>query len=149
MFNPHRFLQLRSCKEFYSQKLLAYSRTHPTVSFEVVPEAGPDALMNDEADILVVNKKLTDETNFVVRPFMQNLNSGPFAPRSTKALRPSRTVDNLKKHTGLLLKPKLIFLSPDSFIKVRSNLIFCNGRLLFLTHDQLAIKKTSSKPSRN
>ena len=127
-------------QEFYSQKLLAYSRTHPMVSFEVVPEAGPDALMNDEADVLVVNKRLSDETNFVVRPFMQTSTPVLCSPEYLRRYGLPRTVDDLKKHTGLLLKTKTHLLTRFLYKgSQQSNLL--QWKTLFLTHDQLAIKR--------
>ncbi len=99
-------------QEFYSQKLLAYSRTHPTVSFEVVPEAGPDALMNDEADILVVNKKLTDETNFVVRPFYKTSTPVLCSPEYLRRYGLPALWTISRNTRDCFLKPKLIFSHP-------------------------------------
>ena len=62
-------------QEFYSEKLIAYSRTHPQINFEIVPEAEVEKLLTDEVDIIVANKRPTDESNLVIRSLFSGISA--------------------------------------------------------------------------
>lgn len=123
-------------QEFYSSKLIAYSHTHPQMNFEIVPETEPDALMKDEADVIVVNKQPQDDSNLVVRPFMRVLCS----PEYLRRYGVPKTPEDLKHHTGLLLKTATH--SPTMFLEhPQEEPQLMQWKTVFVTHDQLTIKR--------
>lgn len=127
-------------QEFYSEKLIAYSRTHPQINFEIVPETEVEKLLTDEVDIIVANKRPTDESNLVIRPYMETSTPVLCSPEYLRRYGVPKMPADLSKHTGLLLKTATH--SPTRFLYFRgmeSELL--KWKTLFMTHDQLTIKR--------
>lgn len=127
-------------QEFYSEKLIAYSRTHPQINFEIVPESTVDDLLEGNVDILVSNKRPQNESGLVIRPFMTTSTPVLCSPEYLRRYGVPKTPDDLKNHTGLLLKTQTH--EPTNLLYYRgSDAALLKWKTVFATHDQLTIKR--------
>lgn len=127
-------------QEFYSEKLIAYSRTHPHINFEIVPESTVDELLEGNVDILVSNKRSQIESDLVIRPFMTTSTPVLCSPEYLRRYGVPKTPEDLKNHTGLLLKTHTH--EPTNLLYYRgSEAVLLKWKTVFATHDQLTIKR--------
>ncbi|WP_289169047.1 LysR family transcriptional regulator [uncultured Parasutterella sp.] len=127
-------------QEFYSEKLLAYSRTHPSVQFEIIPEHSANALLRGEADLAVVNQWPTDTTNLIIRPFMQTATPVLCTPEYIRRFGLPKSPSDLVRHTGLLLKTANRH-NTQFLYKGGEESGILKWKTLFLSHDQLTLKR--------
>lgn len=127
-------------QEFYSSKLIAYSKTHTNVVFEMVRECSPDALFSGEADVTVVNQKPLDESNLVVRPFMRTSTPVLCSPEYLRRYGVPKTPEDLSEHTGLLQKTHIHLTTQFLYSRDKESSLL-KWRTQFFTHDQLTIKR--------
>ena len=125
---------------YFSPLLVAYSESHPDVTFSILPEATPEGVRTDAVDIAVVSGIPVPADPFVVRHYHTVSTQVLATPEYLRRHGTPKTPADLAAHTGLLLKT--VNLNPAARLYrdgQPSELL--RWRSAFYSHDQIALKQ--------
>lgn len=127
-------------QDFYADKLIAYSKTHLGITFELLPEDSPNKVLSGEVDIAIVNRAPVSNSDLVVHPVFENSTPVVCTPEYLRRYGVPKTPGDLTEHVGILLKNStnepinyLYYHGQDSFP--------LKWKMQFCAHDQSIIKK--------
>ncbi|MCD8340406.1 MAG: LysR family transcriptional regulator, partial [Burkholderiales bacterium] len=126
-------------RDRYAASLVAYSESHPSVQFSLLPQAEEEALLSGEADVLMMNHVPEDTSSFVVRPIV-TVGAVPLAsPKYLSEHGIPKNPSQLKEHSGLLLQQRTstptVFLYKNG---IPSEII--SWKRILISHDQHVLK---------
>lgn len=127
-------------QDFYSDKLIAYSKTHLGITFELLPEASSKKVLSGEVDMAVVNKPPLSNSDLVVYPIFENSTPVLCTPEYLRRYGIPRSPGDLAEHVGIILKNSSN--PPISYLYYNGRESFpLKWKMQFFAHDQSVIKK--------